>query len=786
MKKIKKLASVCLSALMLTTSVFAVACNDNPTCAHTYDSGRVTKNATCKAEGVMTYTCEKCGGTKTEPIEKSTEHTFDYTQGEETTPATCQNEGVMTYTCIVCGVGTETSAIPKTDHQVVWDNAQSTAPTCTDAGEKVGTCSLGGTAHTVTEDVPATGHHYVAGDCPDCDDLQSLHTWGDLNTDWVLVKEATCTETGLKKLVAKDDNKHFYTETIAMREHKYVNGVCESCQQPAEYPTAPAEITYSAPLSGNGSDYPQYVEVGEDEVAIDPNSGRWECREGYYEITLNAKENWLSFAVSSIGQYALYSIENPNGVTLARYDASANYITPTSYPARVDDGGNVHSTVNCAKVYSSENDLANWRATYKVSGNVGDVIKLRFVRIADPAWTPSYVQIQQIAQQIDGTADEISEEFSAEQVPYESNYFYDETDGYYYLGTKENKGSRLYVQLKTATRFLSDKAILELLGDTNGFLISKGQNPEGDYILYDYSTFFLKDHPNFEEPIENSYANHMNSRGFYPLNQELFTFLNDYVTTKGNDETWGVSLDKAWLAPCYYFRELEVGTESRPYAITDLSDTKTVNVSSPSYFNLKYGKADYESNYRSSYVTITLSDPNAFIEIGNYNYKGSVTVESSAEGGVDFLVKKAGKPNQEVTVSFAEYTQGTYGNPIAIEPNDNVQTLTAWQFVNANGEPTYMIAYAYAPTSAGTAVVTLNGETYATVYVNGEIVTDSITIDVVGVTDEDTQETTYTPVQIYLELTALKGFFVGDFLDDGTEFTQELLQTSITFTFVED
>lgn len=766
MKKMKKIASVCLSALMLTTSVFAVACNDKPACEHTYDLGRVTKNATCKAEGVMTYTCEKCGGTKTEPIEKSTEHTFDYTRGTETTPATCQNEGVMTYTCTVCNEATDTRPIPTTDHEVVWDNGQNDTANCTDSGVKTGTCSLGGTAHTVTEDVPATGHHYVAGVCSECDDLKSAHTWGDLNTDWVLVKEASCTEMGLKKLVAQDDNKHFYTETIAMREHKYENGVCESCQQPAEYPTAPAEITYSAPLSGNGS---AYLDEG----------GRWECKEGYYEINLNATENWLSFSVSNIGQYALYSIENTNGVTVERYDASANYITPTPYPARVDDDGNVHSTVNCAKAYSSENDLANWRATYKVSGNVGDVIKLRFVRIADPAWTPDYIRIQQYAKQIKGVATDMGDTFAKVEVPYESAYFYDETDGYYYLGTKEARGAQIYVDIKNANRFLTDISILELLGDSNGFLLSQGQNADGDYILYDYSSMFLVSQANGNA----CYESNLNKHGMYPLNKELYDFLNEYVQAKGNDSTWGVTLDKAWLAPCFYYMELETGTENRPHAITDLSDTKTVNVSSYTYFNLKYGKADYESNYRSSYVTITLSDPNAYIQIGKYNYKGSVMVESSADGGVNFLVKKPGNPNEEVSVSFAEYTQGTYGNPITIQPNDNAQTLTALQFANADGEPTYMATYAYAPTSAGTAVVTLNGETKANVYVNGELLTDSVTIDVVGVTDEDTQETTYTPVQIYLELPDFKGFFVGDELYDGTVFTNENLQTVITFTF---
>lgn len=43
---------------------------------HTYDSGTVTKAATCTAEGVKTYTCTVCGATKTEAIPK-TDHSYN-------------------------------------------------------------------------------------------------------------------------------------------------------------------------------------------------------------------------------------------------------------------------------------------------------------------------------------------------------------------------------------------------------------------------------------------------------------------------------------------------------------------------------------------------------------------------------------------------------------------------------------------------------------------------------------------------------------------------------------
>ena len=123
-------------------------------CEHTFDEGKVTTEATCTKEGVKTYTCTKCGVSKTEAIpatghklgeaknvkaatcteagytgdkycetcnelvEKGKEipatgHDFD--KGKVTTEATCTKEGVKTYTCIKCGV-TKTEAIPATGH----------------------------------------------------------------------------------------------------------------------------------------------------------------------------------------------------------------------------------------------------------------------------------------------------------------------------------------------------------------------------------------------------------------------------------------------------------------------------------------------------------------------------------------------------------------------------------------------------------------------------------------------------------------------------------------------
>ena len=80
--------------------------------AHTWDEGNITKEADCKEKGVMTYTCRKCGATKTEDI-PMTEHTWD--KGEVTTAPTCTKPGVRTYTCSACKA-TRTEAIKATGH----------------------------------------------------------------------------------------------------------------------------------------------------------------------------------------------------------------------------------------------------------------------------------------------------------------------------------------------------------------------------------------------------------------------------------------------------------------------------------------------------------------------------------------------------------------------------------------------------------------------------------------------------------------------------------------------
>ena len=82
------------------------------TCAHNWDEGKITKEATCEEDGVKTVTCKVCNETKTEVI-PATGHNWD--EGKITKEATCEEDGIKTITCKVCNE-TKTEVIPATGH----------------------------------------------------------------------------------------------------------------------------------------------------------------------------------------------------------------------------------------------------------------------------------------------------------------------------------------------------------------------------------------------------------------------------------------------------------------------------------------------------------------------------------------------------------------------------------------------------------------------------------------------------------------------------------------------
>lgn len=105
---------------------------------HVEGDGIVTKAATCKENGEMTYKCTICGEVvRTDVIAKTTEHS--YNDGEITTAATCIATGVKTFTCTVCGE-TKTQEIEALGHDFHGDEIVEPA-TCVKTGKKLVGCT---------------------------------------------------------------------------------------------------------------------------------------------------------------------------------------------------------------------------------------------------------------------------------------------------------------------------------------------------------------------------------------------------------------------------------------------------------------------------------------------------------------------------------------------------------------------------------------------------------------------------------------------------------------------
>lgn len=169
----------------------------NPLGEHSWDNGKVTKEATCTEDGEKTYTCTVCNTTKTEVI-PATGH--QHKEVRNAKKAICTEDGYTgdTY-CTDCNTKLESgTVVNKLGH--TWDNGVITKEaTETEEGVKTYTCKTCG--ETKTEKIPVTSHHLDQG---------------------TITKKATCTENGEKTYHCTDaDCDKTYVETIPATGHKF-------------------------------------------------------------------------------------------------------------------------------------------------------------------------------------------------------------------------------------------------------------------------------------------------------------------------------------------------------------------------------------------------------------------------------------------------------------------------------------------------------------------------------------------------------------------------------------
>lgn len=527
-------------------------------------------------------------------------------------------------------------------------------------------------------------------------------------TDFELVTEPSCTVAGIKAASWTEDESVSHQAYIAPRGHTYENGIC-ACGAGPIYPEAPSTITYTDVTKVPGN---ENLDGGE--------YSRYELKEGYYELTLTRVKKWLSFSISEPGQYALYSVGKAHtSIELNRYDASAQYIPIDKDGKHIGFAANnfngiLYSSVNCdANTWSDQ-----WRATFSIFGKAGEVFKFRFVKIGDEAWAPQTETKQIYAQQLTKQIPATPTDATPVTVPYDTEYFYDETSGYYYMGTKENPGELIYVAItKSASRMLGTEsfATIQYQAASNLYL-SYGTTADGNYLLHDYIPFISGDLDNdMETDLEDCYKNYVNADGLYPVNQELFEFLHLYVNKNSPidiPDDYKNDPAKTWLAACYYYKALTPGTQELPNAITS---TGEIEVESKPldfvYYSLNYVNTDSSSTI--TYCTVSCDDANVWLILNDgTQIKGtfSILVETSASKPYVFSIAALNGESMTFTLIITPSYDGSQDDPEIVNVTKGEQTvaMNSIEHLMANGTSTHQKYYTFKIAESGTLKLSSN------------------------------------------------------------------------------
>jgi len=171
---------------------------------HKYDQGKLTTEASCTAEGVMTYTCTDCGYAYTR---KTGLAPHQYVE-EITKAPTCTEPGEFNQVCKVCGETITGGVMDPTGHDYTSEVTKKS--TCAEKGEVTYTCKA--CAHTYTEELALLEHTYESA----------------------VTTEPTCDKEGVRTYTCTGCGSS-YTEPIETIAHNFVDDVCTGCGGGAVY-----------------------------------------------------------------------------------------------------------------------------------------------------------------------------------------------------------------------------------------------------------------------------------------------------------------------------------------------------------------------------------------------------------------------------------------------------------------------------------------------------------------------------------------------------------------------
>lgn len=186
------ICSVCKKIIFTGKAILALG--------HSYDSGRIIKDATCTTDGTKKYTCTRCNATKTETI-PALGHKYSDDYITDLKP-TCTKKGSKSRHCVRCESKTDVTVIPVTKHNYN-SGKVTTEPTCVKTGVKTYICT--GCGDTKTETIKALGHNY--------------------STNFTIDKKPTCIAVGSKSRHCTRCNANIDVTAIDKIGHTYSSNV---------------------------------------------------------------------------------------------------------------------------------------------------------------------------------------------------------------------------------------------------------------------------------------------------------------------------------------------------------------------------------------------------------------------------------------------------------------------------------------------------------------------------------------------------------------------------------
>ena len=500
------------------------------------------------------------------------------------------------------------------------------SPTCTNVGKRLYVCELD-PDHTELRDI---GYE---------------HEW----SEWTFNTEPTCTESGEKVRHCLNCEDVTETAPVAAWGHKLDNGVCTRCEYGPVYPDAPDKINYRKPTATTP------------DMGVDPYV-RFHLNEGYYEFTIGSTGVlWVDCNVPSAGQYALYSTNSPAGTKATDHGSNTFWIDEANgAAARSLSDGNFYASLNVSEDFWHD----GYCHIFAFRGTPDTVVQVRFVRIEDAQQSAQYATETVYPHQINGKAKDSVSGMQITVVPYTSKYYFDETSGYYRMGTPEVPGEIIYMAItKKATRINDALAFADLATLGVGYAFHHHNDVDGTKVYRDYAWFLCnyggigktsetgRDFiPNEGDPNALCYENYVNNDGVYPVTPELKEFLELYVSLNTpvslQGETNPATLANAWLAACYYYKGVPMGEESNPIPATPSTFKVTTKELQYTYYAMF---ADAEATEARTY-TATITNTNAFIYFDGKAYKGAQTFTFTLE------------PNEKILfyVGSLDYTSITF------------------------------------------------------------------------------------------------------------------------------